>query len=106
MVNVSTKVSTPGQRAKERVAKVHRLRTRPGIRVEPANDDMRRLLVHPRAGHFRSEGSMEWPDDTFTHRRLRDGDIKRVETKKNNEHVAAIKDEPQADAVQDENQTA
>ena len=81
MVNINMKIATPGQRMKERAARMHKLKVRPGIRVEPANDDMRRVLAHPRAGHFRSEGSMEWPDDTFTHRRLRDGDVKRVETK-------------------------
>lgn len=82
MINMNTRVVTPGQRAKERVGRIQKINARPGIRVEPKNDDMRRLLKHPRAGHFRSEGSMEWPDDTFTHRRLRDGDIKRVETDK------------------------
>ena len=81
MVTVTTKVSTPGQRMKERTDRMRKMHTRPGIRVEPANDDMRRVLAHPRAGHFRSEGSMEWPDDTFTHRRLRDGDVKRAEAK-------------------------
>lgn len=81
MVNITTKVLTPGQRASARLARIVTNKTRPGIRVEPANDDMRRVLAHPRAGHFRSEGSMEWPDDTFTHRRLRDGDVKRVEAK-------------------------
>ena len=81
MVTVTTKVATPGQQLRERQARMHKLHTRPGIRVEPANDDMRRLLKHPRVGHFRSEGSLEWPDDDFTHRRLRDGDVKRVETK-------------------------
>ena len=86
MVNVTMKIATPGQRMRERVARMNNLRTRPGIRVEPANDDMRRLLKHPKAGHFRSEGSMEWPDDTFTHRRLRDGDIKRAEQKDAHHH--------------------
>ena len=81
MVNINMKISTPGERMKERAARMHKLKVRPGIRVEPANDDMRRVLAHPKAGHFRSEGSMEWPDDTFTHRRLRDGDVKRVEAK-------------------------
>ena len=76
MVEVSTKIVTPMQRARERVERIRKLHQRPGVRVEPANDDMRRLLKHPHAGGFRSEGSMEWPDDTFTHRRLRDGDIK------------------------------
>ena len=82
MVTVTTKVSTPGQRMKERTERMRKMHTRPGIRVEPANDDMRRVLAHPRAGHFRSEGSMEWPDDTFTYRRLRDGDIKRADAAK------------------------
>jgi UDP-glucose 6-dehydrogenase len=36
---------------------------------------MRRLLKHPKAGRFRAEGAMEWPDDNFTRKRLRDGDI-------------------------------
>ena len=79
MVNVTTKIETPRQRMRERTERMHKLHARPGIRVEPVNDDMRRLLKHPKAGHFRSEGSMEWPDDTFTHRRLRDGDIKVTE---------------------------
>ena len=92
MVTVTTKVSTPGQRMKERTERMRKMHTRPGIRVEPANDDMRRVLAHPRAGHFRSEGSMEWPDDTFTYRRLRDGDIKRVEAK--DEHKDKPKIEP------------
>jgi hypothetical protein len=37
---------------------------------------MRRLLKHPKAGGFRSEGGIEWPFDVFTQRRLRDGSIK------------------------------
>jgi hypothetical protein len=40
---------------------------------------MRRLLAHPTAGKFRSQGSIEWPDDQYTRRRLADGTIKRVE---------------------------
>jgi hypothetical protein len=45
-------------------------------------DDMRRLLRHPSAGGFRSVGDIEWPNDTFTKRRLREGSIKLVEQKK------------------------
>lgn len=81
MVNVNIRTITPGQRQREKVQRMQKLHQRPGIRVTPKNDDMRRLLKHPRAGAFRSEGSMEWPDDSFTHRRLRDGDIKREEKK-------------------------
>jgi hypothetical protein len=40
---------------------------------------MRRLLVHPTHGKFRSQGSIEWPDDQYTRKRLADGTIKRVE---------------------------
>jgi hypothetical protein len=46
------------------------------LRVEPKNDLMREILRHPTAGFFRGQGAAEWPDDKFTQRRLRDGDIK------------------------------
>lgn len=45
------------------------------IRVEPKNDELRLILRHPTAGFFRGRGAAEWPDDQFTERRLRDGDI-------------------------------
>jgi hypothetical protein len=37
------------------------------------------VLAHPKAGKFRAQGSVDWPDDTFTHRRIADGDITKVE---------------------------
>jgi hypothetical protein len=46
------------------------------LRVEPKNDLMREILRHPTAGFFRGQGAAEWPDDKFTQRRLKDGDIK------------------------------
>lgn len=49
------------------------------IRVEPANDDMRKYLKHPRGGGFRT-GATEWPLDRFTRRRLADGSVKQAET--------------------------
>jgi hypothetical protein len=60
-----------------------------GVRVVPADgegftaDDMRRLLKHPSAGGFRSSGDIEWPNDTFTKRRLREGSVKLVEGQPN-----------------------
>jgi len=37
---------------------------------------MRRILKHPVTGmRFRSTGSVEWPNDSFTQRRLRSGSI-------------------------------
>lgn len=46
------------------------------LRVEPRDDMMREILEHPNGTMFRGRGAAEWPDDVFTHRRLRDGDIK------------------------------
>lgn len=45
------------------------------MKVFPKNDDIRRVMIHPTAGKFRAEGPMEWPDDAFTHRRIKDGDV-------------------------------
>lgn len=57
------------------------------IAVKPARKGMN--LSHPGAGLLPDQGGM-WPEDQFTFRRLRDGDIKRVE-----DEPAA--DEPKAD---------
>jgi hypothetical protein len=40
---------------------------------------MRRLLSHPTAGKFRAHGSIEWPDDVYTRKRLADGSVKLVQ---------------------------
>lgn len=46
------------------------------MKVWPKDDTMRRLLKHPSRGGFRSpEGPEEWPDDSFTYRRIQDGDV-------------------------------
>jgi hypothetical protein len=76
-----SKASLRGLRMNERLQKMRDAQQRKTISVIPANDDMRRLLRHPLAGGFRSDGSAEWPDDRFTQRRLADGDIKRAGAK-------------------------
>jgi hypothetical protein len=81
MVETKITLSPSIQKIRDRVERIRKLAARPGIRVVPRDDDMRRLLKHPRAGGFRSEGSLEWPDDTFTQRRLRDGSVKAEEHK-------------------------
>jgi hypothetical protein len=68
------------KKMQEQAVKAHR----PTVKVTPKDDTMRRLLQHPRAGGFRKDGSAEWPDDRFTKRRLRDGDIELE--KQNNQH--------------------
>jgi hypothetical protein len=45
------------------------------MKVFPKNDDIRRVLIHPVAGKFRAEGAADWPDDSFTQRRIKDGDV-------------------------------
>lgn len=46
------------------------------MKVMPKDDTMRKLLKHPNGNiEFREEGPTDWPDDSFTYRRLADGDI-------------------------------
>ena len=45
------------------------------VRVLPKNETIRKLLKHPVGGAFRAEGPAEWPSDSFTARRIADGDI-------------------------------
>jgi len=47
----------------------------PRVRVEPKDEGTRRTLKHPRGMRFRASGSVEWPDDSFTQRRLADGSV-------------------------------
>jgi len=80
MVEVTTKVQSQQAQShddhmRERTQFLNSLRHRPGVRVVPKDDGMRRLLKHPKAGKFRAEGGLEWPDDNFTRKRLRDGDV-------------------------------
>jgi hypothetical protein len=45
------------------------------IRVIPRDEELRQTMKHPRGGGFRSQGSVEWPLDQFTKRRLREGSV-------------------------------
>jgi hypothetical protein len=76
MVKINPRIVMRG-RSVDRTAKAV-----PGVRLEPADGDgftaadMRKLLKHPTAGGFRPEGDIEWPNDTFTFRRLKEGSVK------------------------------
>ena len=59
------------------------------MQVWPKNDAMRKVLRHVNGTGFRAEGPAEWPDDSFTARRVRDGDVSLTE-------VAAAKPEPKS----------
>jgi hypothetical protein len=87
MVEVATKTVLPGELRDIKVKKMRDRAMIKGVRVVPADgdgftaDDMRELLKHPRAGGFRAEGPIEWPNDSFTQRRLREGSIKLADEK-------------------------
>jgi hypothetical protein len=66
------------------------------MKVYAKNQDMVKLLRHPVAGGFLNlETPAEWPDDSFTYRRMRDGDIT---DKPPEEKVVPAADAPTADA--------
>lgn len=83
MVDVTQKVQTrsrpqpPQTKRQEDLARLRENKVG-RVRVEPANPEMRRLLRHPTAGGFRGRGGAEWPDDQFTHRRLKEGSIRKA----------------------------
>ena len=80
-VNIRTQKPSQRQLSARKQAQLDRLervaagRRRPGIRVVPANDDLRRVLKHPNGMGFRPEGSVEWPDDKFTRKRIAEGSV-------------------------------
>lgn len=43
--------------------------------VWPKNESTRRILKHTNGIGFPAQGAAIWPDDAFTRRRLRDGDV-------------------------------
>jgi hypothetical protein len=52
----------------------------PRIRVMPRDDEVRRFIAHAPSGlRFPAHGSVEWPHDTFTRRRIADGTVIAVE---------------------------
>ena len=75
MVDVNTKLSLRGQRARERLQKIAEVTPPTGVRVTPKNEELRKVLKHPRGGAFGQSGSAEWPNDRFTQRRIAEGDV-------------------------------
>jgi hypothetical protein len=47
------------------------------VRVTPASDELRKALKHPNGVKFPASGSVEWPLDQFTRRRIKDGSVNR-----------------------------
>jgi len=61
----------------ERLARVANQKKVRRVRVNPKNDVLRKTLIHPinKIAFPADSGSVEWPYDDFTKRRLRDGDV-------------------------------
>lgn len=52
------------------------------MKVWPKDDTMRKALRHPSGNvGFNETGPIDWPDDTFTARRIADGDVTTEEPK-------------------------
>jgi hypothetical protein len=51
------------------------------IKVWPRTDEIRKVLYHPTGKYFPAEGPADWPEDTYTARRIADGDITTDERK-------------------------
>lgn len=46
------------------------------MKVWPRTEELRKVLRHPTTGKFRfPEGPEDWPNDSFTFRLVRDGDL-------------------------------
>ena len=75
-----SKASLRGLRARERTEMMRASAKATGVRVVPANEDVRRVMKHPHSGGFPKTGGAEWPDDRFTKRRLADGSVTREAT--------------------------
>jgi hypothetical protein len=73
----------------ERLKRIREQNAPRRVRVLPKNDVIRRDIVHPvnNIAFPPQGGSVEWPLDQFTNRRIRDGDVTIEEPKK--EPVAA-----------------
>jgi len=69
------------------------------VRVTPANDDLRRVLKHPRSGtKFPASGSVEWPLDQFTRRRIKEGAVTVEERQQEGERGATGRERRTDDA--------
>jgi hypothetical protein len=45
------------------------------MKVYPRDETIRKIIRHPSTGPFPAEGPAEWPDDSYTARRIQDGDV-------------------------------
>lgn len=66
----------------------------PRVRVNPASDSLRGALVHPSGIKFPEHGSVEWPLDSFTKRRIADGSVTREDDQQRSQSTRAVRPAP------------
>src|SRR3954451_16673660 len=64
--------------AERKASLAARMPKRQRVRVTPRDDSVRAAMKHPSGLGFAQSGSVEWPLDRFTRRRLADGAITRA----------------------------
>jgi hypothetical protein len=86
---VSQQVNRPAGRKvhPERLRLIAEARKIPRVRVEPTSEEFRRAIRHPSGMKFRPEGSVEWPNDRFTQRRIAEGAVRIVEAADNRQQA-------------------
>ncbi len=86
---MNDKTAEPSARKKQvderkaRLASIMQSTQTARVRVNPASDAIRKHIVHPSGKiKFPESGSVEWPNDQFTKRRVREGAVTLEETGK------------------------
>ena len=85
------------QRRQDKIKEVRDATKIPMVKVLPRDDAVRKFIAHmPGNIKFPAEGPAKWPFDTFTKRRIRDGDVTLVEEQPEPAPAAAasIEEEP------------
>lgn len=87
MNDTAAAVSERQKQIEARRARVNALiPRRERVRVMPRDDEVRKFIKHPETGtKFPASGSVEWPLDRFTKRRLRDGTVTLAEQDQHHE---------------------
>ena len=63
------------------------------MKVRALHDKAKKLWHVPMGYRFNDEGISDWPDDQFTKRRIRDGDIEVVEEQKSEGEQEGVRGE-------------
>jgi len=70
------KLSVRDQRQRDLMERMRMAQAVPRVRVLPRDENVRANIKHqPTLIGFPETGSVEWPDDAFTRRRIADGDV-------------------------------